>query len=848
MPKHKRVASDSDSDDKPLGFKRKLIASESDSEKPVKRKKVPPPPLSDDDERIVTHKRKSSVTKRKSSVVKRKSGAAKRKQTAKQKKNSLALDDPILNPLCFHPPLEFTTSLLPHQHYAVERTWKRKGRGLMYARPGLGKTLMCWYEKAPYYHNYCTMQARYTLPFLRNAKTGLSNEVMLLVFSYAYDWCSKDDWPARPLVLTTPTVAMQTMVYELLKHQRSIPREAIRVWNKLPTRSVMHTHDPITFPTPPKKRVPRATPNGYAPNGYPQSGVSPGNGYAPSGVGLGNGYATSGVGLDNGLVPTRLPLGGFASGKPENKKARGPRKPPGETKRKGYSTAETTSMLAYVWRDHTYPPWVEIIPHSLIASHQEYLRATGSRCYTLDESQAIKNPMADITKALVPILQRASRVTLLSGTPMNLPRDLLPQCQAVDPNLFPSREDYVQEYCNDGKPLQYIQQGKFRILLDKGRGYKSRKRLKVVLDEKFMVAVPTMEYAPSKEYSYTLEHTPPRGCEKEADWLRSRFGELPSIYKLYDTIRKRDAPAQSDAKQAVLQGPRKHVFVEYTMVWLEIEPSEEQEKALDAMIRRIVHRFPILKRARCLREVARLCLPDECKQRRMDMDKGMEEINRDKAAVDTVLKDIDTYKFQKMFGHLVGRTLAYKMPATRLFLKWFVKEFMYDPNNPLLAKECRKVVTFASRRTLSDAVEAVFHEELRSKECVMRINSKITGDRRQKNIDRFREDPECRVALLGYKSGGIAIDLAVADLCICVELCLNASDLEQAVHRINRLSQMKPMVKVFLLTLNKSLDDVTWKICEGKNGCITGLMDGRSTGLTIHHQMDRTTFVPTRKD
>lgn len=65
-----------------------------------------------------------------------------------------------------------------------------------------------------------------------------------------------------------------------------------------------------------------------------------------------------------------------------------------------------------------------------------------------DESHYLKSTSALRSKAVVPLVKRAKRALLLSGTPaLSRPVELFPQINAILPKLFPSYREFVERYC-----------------------------------------------------------------------------------------------------------------------------------------------------------------------------------------------------------------------------------------------------------------------------------------------------------------------------------------------------------------------------------------------------------------
>eukprot|EP01043_Picozoa_sp_COSAG02_P050350 COSAG02_NODE_5167_length_4576_cov_8.229171_4_plen_545_part_00 len=75
-----------------------------------------------------------------------------------------------------------------------------------------------------------------------------------------------------------------------------------------------------------------------------------------------------------------------------------------------------------------------------------------ARVIICDESHSLKNRDAARTKAVLPMLLKARRVLLMSGTPsLSRPSELFPQLHAIRPELFPRWDVYVERYCGGHK-------------------------------------------------------------------------------------------------------------------------------------------------------------------------------------------------------------------------------------------------------------------------------------------------------------------------------------------------------------------------------------------------------------
>jgi hypothetical protein len=93
--------------------------------------------------------------------------------------------------------------------------------------------------------------------------------------------------------------------------------------------------------------------------------------------------------------------------------------------------------------------------YDLVKDHEPALRQARFRVVIADESHLIKNSKSERTSKLLPVLQAASRVLLLTGTPaLSRPAELFTQISAIDRSFFPNFRDFAFRYCN-GKQMPW---------------------------------------------------------------------------------------------------------------------------------------------------------------------------------------------------------------------------------------------------------------------------------------------------------------------------------------------------------------------------------------------------------
>jgi SNF2-related protein len=78
----------------------------------------------------------------------------------------------------------------------------------------------------------------------------------------------------------------------------------------------------------------------------------------------------------------------------------------------------------------------------------------------------------------------------------------------------------------------------------------------------------------------------------------------------------------------------------------------------------------------------------------------------------------------------------------------------------------------------------------------------MTGSttKRKNVIDRFQNNPECKVLLMTLKTGGVGLNLTAADTVIIYEPWWNAAAEQQGINRLHRIGQKKKVMSISLFT------------------------------------------------
>lgn len=118
------------------------------------------------------------------------------------------------------------------------------------------------------------------------------------------------------------------------------------------------------------------------------------------------------------------------------------------------------------------------------------------------------------------------------------------------------------------------------------------------------------------------------------------------------------------------------------------------------------------------------------------------------------------------------------------------------------------------------------------------VTGSITGRKRQDMVDKFIEDPNCRLFIGQMKAAGVGVDglHRVASSVLFTELGWNASEHEQAEDRALRLGQTAESVNVYYMLSNDTVEDRIWEMIKAKHDICRRVLDGEVRTL---HLVDR---------
>ncbi|KAK9453161.1 SNF2 family N-terminal domain-containing protein [Dipodascopsis uninucleata] len=128
------------------------------------------------------------------------------------------------------------------------------------------------------------------------------------------------------------------------------------------------------------------------------------------------------------------------------------------------------------------------------------------------------------------------------------------------------------------------------------------------------------------------------------------------------------------------------------------------------------------------------------------------------------------------------------------------KMLLLDRLIPALFEKDHKVLIFSQFSKMLDLIQD-WAELLRGWK-VSRLDGSVSQEERELQIDSFNNDADTRLFLLSTRAGGLGINLTIADTVILFDSDWNPQQDLQAMDRVHRIGQTKPVLVYRLATVN----------------------------------------------
>jgi superfamily II DNA or RNA helicase len=138
----------------------------------------------------------------------------------------------------------------------------------------------------------------------------------------------------------------------------------------------------------------------------------------------------------------------------------------------------------------------------------------------------------------------------------------------------------------------------------------------------------------------------------------------------------------------------------------------------------------------------------------------------------------------------------------------------------LSAEADRKALLFSEWTTMLDQIEPLLTAR---KLDYVRLDGSVPQKKRQGLVNRFREDPVCRM-FITTNAGSVGLNLQAANTVINVDLPWNPAVLEQRIGRAHRMGQLRP-VQVYVLVTEETIEDSLLKTLSAKKDLALAALD-----------------------
>ncbi|CAH8306032.1 unnamed protein product [Eruca vesicaria subsp. sativa] len=97
-------------------------------------------------------------------------------------------------------------------------------------------------------------------------------------------------------------------------------------------------------------------------------------------------------------------------------------------------------------------------------------------------------------------------------------------------------------------------------------------------------------------------------------------------------------------------------------------------------------------------------------------------------------------------------------------------------------------------------------------------------------INKFKEDPNCRIFLMSFQAGGVALNLTAASHVFMMDPCWNPAVERQAQDRIHRIGQYKP-IRVVKFIIENTVEERIIELQKKKELLSQGTVDGSEEAM-----------------
>lgn len=133
-----------------------------------------------------------------------------------------------------------------------------------------------------------------------------------------------------------------------------------------------------------------------------------------------------------------------------------------------------------------------------------------------------------------------------------------------------------------------------------------------------------------------------------------------------------------------------------------------------------------------------------------------------------------------------------------------------------------KLVLFAVHHTMIDWLQ----EQLVGYNPVV-VDGRVGQDKRQAAVDRFQNDPTCKVFIGNIKAAGVGLTLTAASTTVFLELGWTPGEHDQAEDRVHRIGQEADRVEAYYLVAANTIEEEIAGLLDEKREVLSAVLDGK---------------------
>lgn len=191
------------------------------------------------------------------------------------------------------------------------------------------------------------------------------------------------------------------------------------------------------------------------------------------------------------------------------------------------------------------------------------------------------------------------------------------------------------------------------------------------------------------------------------------------------------------------------------------------------------------------------------------------------AATDIVawLRKIDREKARKAKKSKALVQVGYLLRLCAKFKYAYVCQWIDD----FLENSDEKLVIFTMHRRMVELLKERYGR------LAVVVDGSVTGEKRQRAVDRFQHDDEVRFFIGNIKAAGVGITLTAASSLVFTDLPWTPGDLVQCEDRIHRIGQ-KSTAFIYYLVAANTIEEKLCRILQEKQTILEDVLDGTGNG------------------